>query len=230
MRTVVIDPGHGGEDAGARGPGGAVEKDVTLQIAQRLRATIESRLGLRVMLTRDGDQAVPMDRRTALANHNTADLFISLHANASHRPEARGAQVWTLGADAYRDQMTQASAQRRAVPVLGGGTRLIEPVPWDLAQMPFVERSSALGTRLARLLSDHGVPLFNRPVLQAPVRPLVGANMPAVLLELGFLTNADDERALTSAPSQGVIVDAVLALVAETRQQVASGVRPGGGR
>ncbi len=112
IRTVVIDPGHGGEDEGARGPKGAKEKDLTLQIARRLKATIESRLGLRVLLTRDGDETVPIDRRTSLANNNKADLFFSLHANASLRPDVRGAQVLSLATGDYAGRM--GPAQRTA--------------------------------------------------------------------------------------------------------------------
>ncbi len=96
IRTVVIDPGHGGADVGSTGSGGTKEKDYTLQLARRVKATIEGRLGLRVLLTRDSDEDVPLDRRTALANNNKADLFVSLHANASVRPAVRGAQVLSL--------------------------------------------------------------------------------------------------------------------------------------
>ena len=86
-------PGHGGDDAGTRGPDGSLEKDVTLDIARRLRNLIESQLGLRVVLTRTSDTTVPLDERAAIANNNRADLFISLHTNASVRETATGAEV-----------------------------------------------------------------------------------------------------------------------------------------
>src|SRR4051812_29414501 len=92
IRTIVIDPGHGGDDEGVKGPAGTKEKDLTLTLARRVKAAIESRLGIRVLLTRDDDRRVPIDDRTAMANNNKSDLFISLHANASFRPApARGA-------------------------------------------------------------------------------------------------------------------------------------------
>ena len=137
IRTVVIDPGHGGDDDGATGAGGTKEKDLTLQIARRLKAAIESRLGLRVLLTRDSDEDVPLDRRTALANNNKADLFLSLHANASVRPVVRGAQVLSLSLEDYPAAARRPIHAATSVPVVGGGTRNIEPVPWDLAQLPF---------------------------------------------------------------------------------------------
>ena len=85
IRTIVIDAGHGGGDDGARGANGTLEKNVTLSVARRLKGALESRLGVRVILTRDGDQSVGLDERAALANNNKADLFVSLHANASVR-------------------------------------------------------------------------------------------------------------------------------------------------
>jgi N-acetylmuramoyl-L-alanine amidase len=102
LRTVVIDPGHGGDDAGVKGAKGTVEKDYVLQLARRLKGTIEGRLGLRVLLTRDADENVPVDRRIALANNNKADLFVSLHANASVRASLQGAQVISLRAQDYQ--------------------------------------------------------------------------------------------------------------------------------
>ena len=113
LRTIVIDAGHGGDDTGAKGAQGTLEKTVTLSVARRLKAAIETRLGVRVLLTRDGDQAVASDQRAALANNNKADLFISLHANASVRPRVAGIEVFYLTLEGYGDR----SAAR------DGGTR-----------------------------------------------------------------------------------------------------------
>jgi N-acetylmuramoyl-L-alanine amidase len=219
LRTVVIDPGHGGDDEGARGGGGAKEKDVTLQVARRLRAAIESRMGLRVMLTRDGDENVPIDRRTSLANNNKADLFVSLHANASARPEVRGAQVISLSVGDYKAEPGANQTQGVAVPTIGGSMRTIRAVPWDLAQLPFAERSAALGAVLVRELAERQVPLYARPAAQLPLRVLVGANMPAVLVEMGFLTNTQDEQAL-GGDLQGTLVEALVAMVAAVRRGI----------
>jgi len=222
LRTVVLDPGHGGSDTGVRGAGGTLEKTLTLQVATRLKTAIESRLGLRVLLTRDADIDVPIDRRSALANNNKADLFISLHANGSPAAAPAGAQVVTLNLEAYRDRAGSATGPGVTLPLVGGGTRLIEAVPWDLAQLPFADRSTAVGDLLVRQLRAHRVPLFSRPAIAAPARGLVGANMPAVLLEMGFLSNPADERALTGSERSGAIIDAIVATIADMRRRPAT--------
>lgn len=191
-----------------------------LQLARRLEATIESRLGLRVLLTREGDETTPMDRRTALANNNKADLFISLHANGSVRPSARGVQVYSLNAKDY-PQLEPAETRRRTVPLLGGGTRVIDPMPWDLAQLPFADQSSSFGSLLVQHLTARGVVLHGRASVIAPLRVLAGANMPAVLIEVGFLSNAEDEGVLMSADGQAALVEAVLAAITDIRRGIA---------
>jgi N-acetylmuramoyl-L-alanine amidase len=226
LRTVVIDPGHGGGDAGARGPGGSLEKDLTLQVAGRLKAAIENRLGLRVLLTREGDVDVPADRRSAIANNNKADLFISLHANGAPAATPAGAQVATLGLEAYRDRAGSAAGPGVALPVIGGGLRVIDTVPWDLAQLPFADRSTAVGGVLVRHLAAHDVPLGEPATLAMPLRVLVGAHMPAVLLEMGYLTNPDDERALAGPERSGAIVEALVDMIGEIRRRAPAG-RPG---
>jgi N-acetylmuramoyl-L-alanine amidase len=220
IRTVVIDPGHGGADEGVKGAGGTKEKDFTLQMARRLKATIESRLGLRVLLTRDSDEDVPLDRRTALANNNKADLFLSLHANASVRSTVRGAQVLSLSLEDYPGAAEAGDPRRTSVPVLGGAMRNIEPVPWNFAQLPFARRSSALAAIVIQHLNERHVQMYGRPASQAPLRVLVGANMPAVMVELGFLSNAADEKALTSGDVSAAIIDAMVVSVSEVRRGI----------
>jgi N-acetylmuramoyl-L-alanine amidase len=224
VRTIAIDPGHGGDDVGVRGAGGALEKDVTLQLARRLKAAIESRIGLRVLLTRDSDENVPIDRRTAIANNNKADLLFSLHANGSLRPALRGAQVLSLSLDDYKSRVREVG-QGVQVPIAGGGTRLIEAVPWDLAQLPYAAKSASLASILVRHLTERGVPLAARPEDRAPLRILVGANMPAVLIEGGFLSNAADEKALTGGDVPAQIVEALLMTIVEVRGGIAGGTR-----
>jgi N-acetylmuramoyl-L-alanine amidase len=227
LRTIVIDAGHGGDDVGAVGAGGAKEKDLTLAIARRLKAAIESRLGLRVLLTRDGDDTIPPDRRTELANNNKADVLLSLHVNWSVRPDARGAQVYTPAAIAARPTAAGADARKLAVPVVGGGSRVIDPVPWETAQLPFVAQSTAFGAVLARQFADHAVPLFAHQAVQAPMRILTAAHMPAVLIELAFLSNADDERSLGSGDWQSAMVESVIAALTEVRRGIPGGAAGG---
>ena len=217
LRIVVIDPGHGGDDEGAKGPGGTKEKDLTLAVARRLKAAIEGRMGLRVLLTRDGDDALSIDQRTSLANNNKADVFVSLHANAATRPAVRGAQVLSLAAEDYgaRGELVGRGMQ---VPVVGGAMRTIAAVPWDLAQIPYASRSAAVAALLVEKLGERQVPLHTAPAAQMPLRVLVGANMPAILLEMGFLTNTADEAALATAERQDAIVDALLLTIGQIRR------------
>ena len=216
MRTIAIDPGHGGEDAGVRGAAGAVEKDLTLQFARRLKTAIESRIGLRVLLTREGDEVVPIERRTELANNNKADLLISLHANASFQPASRGAQVLSLSLEDYRSR-ARGLPVSLPVPLVGGGTRIVDAMPWDFAQIPHAAQSAALAEIVVRHLTAHGVLMYSRPNDQAPLGVLVGANMPAVLVELGFLSNAEDERALLGGENGAAIVEALVDSVTDVR-------------
>lgn len=211
VRMVAIDPGHGGADSGSRGPNGVLEKDVTLGIAQRLRAVLENRLGLRVVLTRERDETVDLDVRAAIANSNEADLFISLHANASARPAATGAEVFYLGIDEYGAE-AQELAERdvQPIPVVGGGSRRIDPVLWETAQILYVERSARLASVVEAELRQR-VAMSPRPVQPAPFRVLVGANMPAVLVELGSLASPEHERRLAGERFRNAVADALLA-------------------
>ena len=227
VRTVVIDPGHGGDDTGVRGSGGGMEKDLTLQIARRLKASIEARIGLRVLLTRDGDDNIPVDKRTAFANNNQADLLLSLHANASLKPAARGAQVLSLSFDDYKRRADAFSTTGAQVPVVGGATRLIEAVPWDLAQIPYARKSAGLAALVVRHLGEQNVPLYKRAEDAAPLRILAGANMPAVLVEMGFLSNRDDERALASDEFAAAVVSALVSTVIDVRGGALAGMGAG---
>jgi N-acetylmuramoyl-L-alanine amidase len=210
LRTIVIDPGHGGDDAGAKGAQGTLEKNVTLAVARRLKAAIEARLGTRVLLTRDADQTVALDQRASMANNNKADLFISLHANASLRPTVSGAEVFYLALEGYGEAAQRAAqAPRDALPVVGGGSRDIEIIPWEMAQARYIDESGAFARAVEAALRDR-VAMSPRALQQAPFRVLVGANMPAILIELGFLTNAAQEQQLAGNDYQTQVAQAVL--------------------
>jgi len=223
IATIVIDPGHGGDDAGTRGPTGVQEKDVTLSVARHLKTAIEGRYGIRVLQTRDDDRRMGPDERAAYANNNKADLFISLHANASPQPDVKGAEVFYLGLDKYADQARrQAQLDGAVLPVFGGGTRQIDLVLWDLAQAKYVEQS----TVLARLVESHlrsKVDVSPLGIQQGPMRVLVGVNMSAVLIEMGYLTNRGQEQALASGAYQESIVQAVTNAVAPFREYLEHG-------
>ena len=233
IRTIVVDAGHGGTEDGARGPGGTLEKHVTLAVAQRLKSALESRLGVRVILTRDADTTVELDERASLANNNKADLFVSLHANASVRASATGAEVFYLSLDEYGDQALRvAHGETEAVPVFGGGTRDVEVILWEMAQARYIEQSAALAQAVEAALRER-VPMSPRAIQQAPFRVLVGANMPAVLVEMGFITNAEQEKLLGSDGFQTSVVQALVDSIIRYRDRATAAApapaRPGGG-
>jgi N-acetylmuramoyl-L-alanine amidase len=220
VRTVVIDPGHGGEEAGAQGARGALEKDVTLAVARRLRTLIESRLGLRVFLTRDSDQTMSLDDRSAYANSQKADVFISIHANATVRPGMKGAEVYYLSIDrAAAEARRMAETSDAQLPALGGGTRTIDLILWETAQARYLEQSNALANFVERALRNR-IEMSPRAVQQAPFRVLVGANMPAVLVEIGYLSNPEQEQALTSGTYQDSVAQALLDGIVQFRGHV----------
>jgi len=221
LRTVVIDPGHGGADTGAKGASGTLEKDVTLAIARRAKTSLEARLNARVLLTRDGDADVALDARASLANNNKADLFVSVHASGSVRPSAMGAQVF-YAAVAQDASMPASGESGTLIPVFGGGTREIDIVRWDRAQARYLGESTA-AARLFEAALRTVVPMNPRAVQQAPLLVLVGANMPAVLVEVGYLTNAEQDAQLRGGETQGrlaqAIADAIVRFDARDRAQ-----------
>ena len=217
LRTIVIDPGHGGEEPNARGPRGTFEKDVTLSVARRLKNRIEQQLGLRVVLTRTADQTVRLDERAAIANNNKADLFISLHANASSRSSAMGAEVYYLSLEGYGDEARQlATSEGQPLAVVGGGIRDIDVILWEMAQVRYLEQSAAFAEIVEEELRAR-VRMSSRAIQQAPFRVLVGANMPAVLVEMGFISNPVQERQLTSDQFQRAVVDALVGSIIRFR-------------
>ena len=220
VRVVAIDAGHGGSDTGTSSETGTLEKDVTLSVARRLRDAIQNQLGLRVVLTRTRDDLVPIDTRAEVANNNKADIFISLHVNASIRPSVSGAEVFYLSMDEY-DEETRALEERdvQLVPVIGGGMREIDLVEWEMAQVTYLGRSARLADIVHEELSRR-VPMSSRDVQQAPLRVLVGANMPALLIEMGFVSNESDEERLQTTRFQDAIVNALVDSILRFRSYV----------
>ena len=179
-----------------------MEKNVTLDLAARLRQLLQQDPSISVVLTRDEDRQLGLDERTAIANHNQADLFLSIHLNASRRSGAKGAETYYLSTDATDDEArTLAALENRSYDVgddssvskSDGNPSDLKLVLWDLAQNQFLAESSLLAERMQtqlNLLTD----TRDRGVRQAPFRVLMGATMPAVLLEVGFISNAEEEE------------------------------------
>jgi N-acetylmuramoyl-L-alanine amidase len=209
IRTIVLDPGHGGDDGGVKGGAGILEKDVALAVARRAKSVIEGRLGIRVLLTREEDSKPDADTRAAVANNNKADLFISLHANGSPRASAQGALIYYLNLDRFGEEARrQSQADREVLQVYGGGTRQFALLDWELAQAAHVQESAAFaGFIEQKMRTSANVSMVS--VQRAPIRALTAANMPAVLIEMGYLSNPDEEKTLASAEFQSGVAQAI---------------------
>jgi N-acetylmuramoyl-L-alanine amidase len=199
FKTVVIDPGHGGEEYGAIGPDGLSEKEVTLAVARLLKSLIEQKLGLRVILTRETDMSLSLDERTAIANNHKASLFVSIHANASRQKTAWGAETYFLSTDASDDSSRKLAAlENNPLGLPGeseGMTSDIKLILWDMAQTQYLEESKYLASLIQNEL-NRSLDIRDRGIKQAPFKVLMGAMMPAVLVEVGFISNPSEENKL----------------------------------
>jgi N-acetylmuramoyl-L-alanine amidase len=216
--SIVLDPGHGGADNGVVGPGGLNEKTLTLDIARRVKALIESRLGARVLLTRDDDSDVTLDARAASANAARADLFVSLHFNAALSPQASGAEVYLLapGPESAEGDGEAAAPSSLVLPQARGGSRTVTFLPWARAQARHREASVLAANLLMASLRER-VPLGARPLSEAPMRLLASLDMPAVHVELAYLTNPEQAEAAPSEPFQAEVADALVGAIAGYR-------------
>jgi N-acetylmuramoyl-L-alanine amidase len=210
-RPVVIDPGHGGDDIGARSQDGVLtEKDITLAVARRLARVLESR-GQAVRLTRDGDQSRALTDRTALANRLEAPVFVSLHANASTFSSVTGTETYYMSLDSASDEAAAATADlENRAGASSGEKSALDLILWDLAQAEVLNESAQLALAVqGRLNSRLG--LRDRGVKQAPFVVLTGATMPAILVEVGFLSNPSEAERLTQPEYQQQIAEALAA-------------------
>ncbi len=210
---IVIDPGHGGKDPGATGPGGTLEKDITLAIAKLLKEKLEESTEAEVLMTRTDDEYWSLADRTAFANREKADIFISIHVNAARRKRAHGVETFFLSFDATDDEARETAAFENNVISLEGKTELapiddIKAILWDLTQTQSHHESSRLAeTIYLSLFKEMGGEY--RGVKQAPFHVLVGATMPAVLIEVGFISNPREEKKLKKVKVQERMAEAI---------------------
>ena len=213
IRTIVIDPGHGGLEVGARGKFGTLEKDVTLAIALKLKALVEKNLAFNVVLTRDRDLDVSLENRAAMANNHRAELFISIHANSSLRRNANGSETFFLSLNATDEEARRlaylennsAELEKPLAPENEGD---IQMILWDLAQAAYLKQSQ----RLAEIIQDELNVLLNtkdRGIKQAPFKVLTGVACPAVLVESAFISNPEEERSLVREAFQENVAQAI---------------------
>jgi N-acetylmuramoyl-L-alanine amidase len=213
FRTIVIDPGHGGIEVGAKGKFGLLEKDVTLAVSLKLRDIIEKNLASRVFLTRDKDTEVSLENRAALANNQKADIFISIHANGSLRKNARGSETYFLSLNATDEESRRLAYLENEAGRLDGrideeNQDDIKMILWDLAQSAYLKQSSELAQKIQSELNGL-LGTENRGVKQAPFKVLTGAACPAVLVETAFISNPDEEKELGSEEFQNNIAQAI---------------------
>lgn len=213
-RTVVIDPGHGGEETGAIAAGEVTEKAITLDIAGRLAALLAKETGVRAVLTRTSDTLVALDERAAIANHEKAAVFLSIHANSSRATGAHGSETYYLSlaasdklADAVAKQ-ENASDGKIASPPPSEAPPELDFILWDMAQSAHLKESAALAESIQSELNAL-LHTENRGIKQAPFRVLVGATMPAVLVEAGFLSNAEEAKKLATPEFRQSVAEAI---------------------
>jgi N-acetylmuramoyl-L-alanine amidase len=194
---IVIDPGHGGHDTGTIGPDGLLEKDLVVDVGRRLGKLLEARLGAEVVYTRKDDTFIPLETRTAIANQEQADLFVSVHANSSRDPNARGVETYylnfTSSADALEVAARENAVSEKSIHELGD---LVKKIALKEKIEESHEFASDVQEALHSGLATRNSGIRNRGVKKAPFIVLIGANMPSILAEISFVSNPSDERNL----------------------------------
>jgi len=207
---IVIDPGHGGHDTGTIGPHGLEEKDLVLEVSLRLGKLLESRLGAQVIYTRDDDSFVPLETRTAIANREGADLFISVHANSSRDSQARGVETYYLNFTSSPEALEVAARENA---VSEESIHELQDLVKKIALKEKIEESREFAVDVDQSLhgglktKSPGLP--DRGVKKAPFIVLIGANMPSILAEISFLSNPAEERRLKTAEYRQRIAEAL---------------------
>jgi N-acetylmuramoyl-L-alanine amidase len=197
---IVIDPGHGGHDTGTIGPDGLAEKDLVLEVGRRLGKLLETRLGAEVVYTRKNDTFIPLETRTAIANQQRADLFISIHANSSEDPAARGVETYYLNFTSSPDALEVAARENE---VSEKSIYELQDLVKKIALKEKIEESREFAgdvqESLHSGLAARSPGIRNRGVKKAPFIVLIGANMPSILAEISFVSNPTDERRLETS-------------------------------
>ena len=215
LATIVIDAGHGGEDPGALGRHGSREKDVTLSIARRLKKLVDAEPNMRALLTRDGDYFLKLDARVEKARKVKADLFVSIHADAFVRPDARGSSVFALSDRRATSQLARELARTQNESDLIGGVNLQDKDDYvkrtiiDLWQTGTIDHSLRLGGSVLKRLG--AVNTLHKPrVEQASFAVLTAPNIPSILVETAFISNPEEEKRLNDDDYQDKLARAVL--------------------
>jgi N-acetylmuramoyl-L-alanine amidase len=212
IRTICLDPGHGGSDLGAVSRSNLMEKDITLKLAKKLKGIIESKLGLHVVMTRETDEEVSLNSRVAKANNQKAQMFVSIHVNSSYRKAATGPETYYVSLkatdqDAFLLSQKENNAFNEEIDKLASDDEL-KMILWDMAQNEYIKESAKLADYIQyelNILMD----TQNRGVKQAPFRVLMRAAMPAILVEIAFVSNFSEEKKLKDDAFLGKVAAAL---------------------
>ena len=222
IRRIVIDPGHGGKDPGTVGAQGTEEKAINLLMAKELADALREKDGYEVLLTRMDDSFIPLERRSELANSNKADLFISLHCNASLSSRLKGFEVYFLSEDSSDPHANAVARQENASLALEGKSapspRKLAAVLRSLVKNANINEASALGSMVDRHVAER----LSQPhlgVKEAAFYVLRGAEMPAILIETAFLSNANEERLLRNSSFRRKLIQGIEAAIVEYDQR-----------
>ncbi len=212
-KVIIIDPGHGGLETGAKGKSGTEEKNITLAIGLKLKSIIERNLAAQVVLTRDKDIDFSLDSRAAIANNNRADVFVSIHTNSSYRKDARGSETFFLSRNATDEEARRlAYLENNSAEVESGivddNKNEIQMILWDMAQAAYLKQSSQLAEFIQKELNVL-LGTENRGIKQAPFKVLTGVACPAVLVEVAFISNTEEERRLGTDEFQSNVAQAI---------------------
>ena len=212
---VMIDPGHGGADPGAKGTSGTQEKNITMMVSRELKRQIDKTPGMRAVLTRDGDYYVGLEDRYHKAREVKADLFVSIHADAFTSSDARGSSVWMLSPRGATSEAARFLADRENNADLVGGVKLdrkdntLAAVLLDLSQSSTIEASSAVAQRVLRAIARLG-PTHRGYVEKANFVVLRSPDVPSILVETAFITNPEEERRLNNSEQREMLAIAIL--------------------
>ena len=194
---IVIDPGHGGHDTGTIGPNGLEEKDLVLDVGRRLGKLLQARLGADVVYTRKDDTFIPLESRTSIANQEQADLFVSIHANSSRDPDARGVETYYLNFTSSPEALDVAARENAAS---DKSIHELQDLVKKIALKEKIDESREFASNVQRALHSglavKSPGIRDRGVKKAPFIVLIGANMPSILAEISFVSNPGDERRL----------------------------------
>jgi N-acetylmuramoyl-L-alanine amidase len=207
---IVIDAGHGGHDTGTIGPNGLLEKDVVLDVAKRLGRLLESRLGAEVIYTRQDDTFIPLETRTAIANRERADLFISIHANSSHDSDARGVETYYLNFTSSPEALEVAARENA---VSEKSIHELQDLVKKIALKDKIDESREFAGDVQESLYGglalNNAGIRNRGIKKAPFIVLIGANMPSILAEISFVSNPTDERKMETSEHRQRIAESL---------------------